>query len=59
MEKCEHTFEKQISERLKAKDFLFEIKTVSYFLVNYFLVLGIWLHTGHIFLYLKYKFAST
>ena len=46
--KCEHTFEKQISERLKAKDFLFEVKTVSYSSDNYFLVLGIWLQTGHI-----------
>ena len=46
MEKCEHTFEKSISETLKAKDFLFEIKIVSYSLVNYFLVLGIRLQTG-------------
>ena len=46
MEKCEHTFEKWINESLKAKDFLFEIKTVSYSLVNYFLVLVIWLQTG-------------
>ena len=44
IEKCEHTFE--ISERLKAKDFLFQIKIVSYSLVNYFLVLGIHLQIG-------------
>ena len=32
---------KNVSIRLKAKDFLFEVKTVSYSLVGYFLVLGI------------------
>ena len=36
---------KNVSLRLKAKDFLFEVKTVSYSLVSYFLVLGVWLWT--------------
>ena len=35
---------------LKSKDFLFKIKIVSYSLVNYFLVLGIGLQTGYVFL---------
>ena len=54
MEKCEHTFEKHTSERLKTNDFPFEIKTVTYSLVNYFLVLGIWLQTGHVYLRIWY-----
>ena len=39
-EKCEDTFEKSISERLKAKDFLFEIsysyphKNINQYLTN-------------------------
>ena len=32
-----------MSIRLKAKDFLYEVKRVSYSLVSYFLKLGIWL----------------
>ena len=48
MDKCEDTFEKQISERLKDKEFMFEIKTVSYSLVNFFLVLGIRLNPGRV-----------
>ena len=66
MEKCEHTVEKWICEGLKAKDFLFEIKIVSYSLVNYFLVLGIRLQTGRVclciwnisFLLLRYFFPE-
>ena len=43
-------YEKWISGRLKAKDFLFDIKIVFYSLVNYFLLLGIQLQTWHVYL---------
>ena len=50
MEKCEHTVKSKLVE---GKDFYFETKTVSYSLVNYFLVLRIRLQTGNLCLCIK------
>ena len=59
MKKCGHTFKKQISERLKAKDFLFEVKTVPYS-SELFLGVGYMIaNWTYLLVYLKYKSAST
>ena len=43
-----------------AKDFLFEVKIETYFLVSYFLKLGYMIVNWMcLFVYLKYTFAST